>query len=143
MSRSTVGQEEEISGLGYLKHLVKADLQQGIEDNVDIVQIMKLPVESGLGQGHAVLKPGEDIQLIAHGFDGLVGTDADALTAVDTPVGQNGGLAATDTDGFGGTALDAGGTAAAASAVQYHGMPHSHVPVSPRFAVETLITGGS
>ena len=45
-------------------------------------------------------------------------TDADALAAVDAPLGEDMRLAVTDTDGFGRTALEAVRTAAAQLRVQ-------------------------
>ena len=132
---------EHLSGLGHLVHLVKADLQQGVKHDVNVVQIVELPIEGRLRQGNAIFIPGQHIQTVAHRLDSLVGTDPDALAAVDAAVGQDGGLAAPDANGLGGAAFDAGGTAPAAAAVQYHGMLHRHGTALPPFARDMIHWG--
>lgn len=68
--RTTAGQAGEISGMGRsdslrirsrakpgehftggrrLVHMVKAQLQKAVEDDVHIVQVLKLPIEGGVG----------------------------------------------------------------------------------------------
>ena len=125
---------DHLGGLSHLIDLVKADLQQAVEHNIHAVQVLELPIQGGLRQGHAVLVLLQNVQTVAHRLDGLVGTDADTASAVDAPVGQNGGLAAADPDGLGGAALDAGGAAPAALQLQDHRMSHGHGAASPRFS---------
>ncbi len=49
----------------------------------------------------------------------MMRTDADALAAVDAPLGEDMRLAVADADRFGGTAFEAVGTAAAQLRVQH------------------------
>ena len=107
---------------------------EAVEHNIHAVQVLELPIQGGLRQGHAVLVLLQNVQTVAHRLDGLVGTDADTASAVDAPVGQNGGLAAANPDGLGGAALDAGGAAPAALQLQDHRMSHGHGAASPRFS---------
>lgn len=125
---------DHLGGLSHLIDLVKADLQQAVEHNIHAVQVLELPIQGGLRQGHAVLVLLQNVQTVAHRLDGLVGTDADTASAVDAPVGQNGGLAAADPDGLGGAALDAGGAAPQRFSSRTTECLMDHGAASPRFS---------
>ena len=125
---------DQLGRTGHLPDLVKADLQKAVQNDVHIVQVLELCVKRGLGQRHAVRKLLQPLQSVAHGLDGLVGTHADTIAAVDAAVGQNGGLAPAHTDRLRGAALDAGGAAPAAPVIQDYGMPHAHGALSPPLA---------
>ena len=109
---------EDLRRLGGLKDLLEADLQQAVEHDVDVVQMLELPVEGRVGQGHPVFVLLQLVQAVADGFDRLVRAHLDALAAVDAPLIEDGGLAAADPHGLSRAVFDAGGTAPTALILQ-------------------------
>ena len=45
---------EHFTGGRRLVHMVKAQLQKAVEDDVHIVQVLKLPIEGGVGDGDGI-----------------------------------------------------------------------------------------
>ena len=116
---------QQLRGGGGFEHVVKADGQQAVEHDIDIVQVVELPVKGGVGDGDVILEAFQHIEIAAGGLHRLVGAHLDAGAAVDAAVGQDGGLAAAHPDGFCGAALDAGGAAPAFFQVEGDRVAHA------------------
>ena len=107
------GVADQLGGGGHLVNLVKAHLQQPRQHHLGIVQVVKLAVKGGGRQGYFEPEAVPFLQMIRDRPLGVVGTDADALAAVDAALLQDAGLAPPDPDGLGGAPFDAGNTALA------------------------------
>ncbi len=112
-------------------HLVEAHLQQPRQHHLGVVQVVELAVEGGGGEGDGVPVPFHLRQVVGDRPLCVMGTDPDALPAVDAPLLQDAGLAVPDPDGLGGAPLDAGDASPAGVRIQGDRMDiffHSNTP---------------
>ena len=103
----------QLSGLRHLEYVVKSDLDKSVENEVDVLEIVKLTVERRSGKGDLPLKAIHICKLATDSALCLVRTVSDALTAVNASVGIYHGFAVFYSDGFSRTVLKAGSAAGA------------------------------
>ena len=84
--------------------------------------MLDLGKEHRRGQRYLILEAIQCLHGIADGPLGVVGTDADALAAIDAALAQDAGLAIPDPDGLSGAALDAGDAAVAQILIERNGV---------------------
>ena len=88
-----------------LVNVVKADVQQALDDVVGIRERVELAEERRSGQGDQILARIEILELFVDRALCLLLADPDAFTAVDAIVGVYDRMTVPDTDRFRGTAL--------------------------------------
>ena len=103
-------------GLGQLRkvNIIKSDIQKPVENIVHIIQIIKLTVQCRCRHCHVIFKVFQHRQFVVNCFFSMMGTNANALAAVDAAFFYNRCFAIFHADRLSRAALYAGGTAAAA-----------------------------
>ena len=109
-------------GSGDLVNFVKSEIRKPLKHIVDVVEIVKLTVKRGRGQGDFPLETGYFRKLVINRLFCLIGTDPNTFAAVDTAGGIDNRMALPDSDGLGGTVLKAVGTALALFPVKQNRM---------------------
>ena len=116
------GLGDEFRGGAHLVNLIEADALQGQNDAAGVIQVLDLGKEHRRRQRYFVLKAIQCLHGIADSPLGVVGTDADALAAIDAALAQDAGLAIPNPDGLSGAALDAGDAAVAQILIERNGV---------------------
>ena len=105
-----------------LEYMVEPQGEKPPQHNLNIVQMIELPVQGRSRQRHRVPITVQHRQAVVPRLFRVVRTGAHTLAAVDAPLGNNLRLALPDTDGLGGTPLDAVGAAQTQLFIQGNGM---------------------
>ena len=108
--------------------VLKAQHQQPFVDQIDVVEVFKLPIQRRIGHGNIVFVILELIKAVGFHGIGMVGANAHTAPAVDTPLIENDSLTAHHPDCLCGADLDAGGTSGAFVEIQLDRMAHFPSP---------------
>ena len=116
------GLADDVRAAGHLINFVKAHPFQSAQHLGNTLQVAELAVQAGRGQRDFVFELGDGTQRICHRDLRVVGTDADALAAVDTALVNDMRPAAPHPDRFRRAALQAVCASPALLAFQAHRM---------------------
>ena len=103
----------QLGGARHFKHIVKAAFKQPRHNVIQVVQVVKLPVQRRRGQCNLPFVVFEIGKAVADRLFRLIGAKADALAAVDAALRTDDGMTVSDADRLGGTTLEAVGAALA------------------------------
>ena len=128
------GLGDKLCGSTDFKDIIKSEVNKRRQQDIHIIQIIKLAVQGRSRKGHRVFVLLHHIHLIIGSMLGVMGTDPDALTAVNTELVIDAGLTAPHAYGLCGAALDAVDASLAQGLIQPHRMiKFIHIKTLPCF----------
>ena len=109
-------------------NVLKAQHQEPLVDQIDVIEVLKLAIQRRIGHGNVVFILLELIKAVGFHGIGVMGANADTAPAVNTPLIENDCLTAHHPDRLCGADLDAGGTPGAFVEIQLNRMAHFPSP---------------